>query len=89
MLWKCIVLFYAIFYSIKKKKKHEKLSSFHLILHLSLLFLSPHTKLGDELKATNLKRQTGDEFIDLSGNQALMLQVAKKIQVDENIDDTS
>ena len=29
-----------------------------------------HTKLGDELKVTNLKRQTGNEFIDLSGNQA-------------------
>ena len=27
--------------------------------------------MGNELKATNLKRRTGDEFIDLSGNQAI------------------
>ena len=27
--------------------------------------------MGDQLKATNLKRQTCDEFIELSGNQVL------------------
>ena len=37
----------------------------------SFLSVNPHTKLGEELKATNLKRQTCDEFIDLSGNQVL------------------
>ena len=31
--------------------------------------------MGDELKATNLKRQTCDEFIELSGNQVLENEV--------------
>ena len=36
------------------------------------LFLSINTsrKLGGKLKVTNLKRRTGNKFIDLSGNQA-------------------
>ena len=40
-----------------------------------------HTKLGDELKATNSKRQTGDEFIDLNGNQASLFSIHHPVDV--------